>query len=447
MEQKEPLPNPINLSLSIPAEPHWNYVDAVAISEDANTAVTVSRDSLRVWSIPSGEARCVINFEEEAYASRAIDQPSDVVKLLVTKDGQRAITGLLDGRLRVYNLAQCKLLQERAAHQAKITALLFVKDNLISASADGNILVWNKAEAQSPSLRIDVGGPVRCLAVDKLAEKIAVGYQAQEFGQEAIYLLSDGKKLLDLKHPDSGAATPSSEMLFTPDNQKLVLMRSFSEQKLELWSTATGEIETSFLIDPLDFQTEHHGLLAGFVDADTLLAFQFEGAVFFDLKSGKAISQIPLEPKVLTSNIAQSRRWGVARSGDDWLAILGDQNGNIALFSLQKKVELFHIDRSNSKKISKKRCAAMIDTVLALTKTAKETQYWELPDPQRFASLVSTGKEREDLINDCAVTVSEIEYQCTVSKKIYDDLEECNYFRLLCEVDACRSSPGGRLPF
>lgn len=428
------------------AEPHWSYVDAAAISGDAEAAVTVSKDSLRVWSLPQKSMRCALPLPDGAYSGQELpryaEHPSDVLALVLNEEGSRAVVGLRDGTLKRYDLKACALLKESKAHQGEIVALSSSGELWASGGKDGKLLLWKGFQAEAPYATIEVGGPVLCIDIDPKGEKVAVGYRVDEFGSESIYD-TNGKKLLALPHPSNEATSPTDAVLFTPDGGKLVSLRGFQEQTLELWDLTAAAKEKELPIEA-DLLKEHHGALVGFSDASTLLALDFEGAVLFDISAGKEIKRIKMQPKVLETTKAKSMEWSAARAGDDWLVLVGNQDGSVALFSLKSGEELFHVDRRDAKKISKEQCASMVDAVIALSKTAKGSPYWELPSPARFQELASAGKTRDALLESCVQNVSEPEYRCTISKKSYDDLDECDYFRMICDVEACGTDEGGR---
>jgi len=128
---------------------HSDWVTSIATtSEDPNLVLSSSRDkSVLVWNLdPSHTA--VGGVEETAYgtAHRALRGHSHFVSdVVISSDGQFALSGSWDGTLRLWEIHSGKTTRRFVGHTKDVLSVAFSVDNrqIVSASRDKTIKLWN----------------------------------------------------------------------------------------------------------------------------------------------------------------------------------------------------------------------------------------------------------------------------------------------------------------
>ncbi|RPJ40357.1 MAG: WD40 repeat domain-containing protein, partial [Chloroflexi bacterium] len=173
---------------------HTDWVTSIALLADGQHAVSSSLDgTLRLWDLANGQTQRVISvsqIEEEVseivsavsgsprYSRGQVNTgqlatpPSHehlggVTQVVVTPDGQKAITAGWDGSIRIWNLSNG--LEERAisAHGEAIGALVITPDGkrVVSAGDDRLVRVWDLASGEQQFELAGHADLVRSLAV------------------------------------------------------------------------------------------------------------------------------------------------------------------------------------------------------------------------------------------------------------------------------------------
>ncbi|MCP4700785.1 MAG: hypothetical protein GY862_28615 [Gammaproteobacteria bacterium] len=156
---------------------HQNLVFTLRFSADGDRLFSVSNDrTLRVWDIDSGATLRVLQGHEAGVTDIALhagqmfsaakdgtvrrwdmalprqrlaDLPDEPISAAIGPDGRSVAIGFASGALRVYALADARLLWAREeAHAAKIKRLTFNADGLLLASAgfDNQAKLWQVEE-------------------------------------------------------------------------------------------------------------------------------------------------------------------------------------------------------------------------------------------------------------------------------------------------------------
>ena len=173
---------------------HGGAVRSIAVSSDAETAITGSFDATAIiWSLETGEARQVLLFHEGQvdvvvalpegrYASAGIDgkiaiweigrsepisvlrgHSGPVVALALAPDGKTLASGSRDATIRLWPLPEGSSRVLRG-HDGSINALTFLPDGtLASAGYDSTVMLW-PADETVASKRLSMPTPVNALA-------------------------------------------------------------------------------------------------------------------------------------------------------------------------------------------------------------------------------------------------------------------------------------------
>jgi len=120
---------------------HNGWVTAIATtSENPNMILTASRDkSIVVWDLQR---------TEDSYGTmrrRLLGHSHFVQDVIISSDGQFALSGSWDGTLRLWNLANGQTSRRFEGHSKDVLSVAFSSDNrqIVSGSRDKSIKLWN----------------------------------------------------------------------------------------------------------------------------------------------------------------------------------------------------------------------------------------------------------------------------------------------------------------
>lgn len=131
-----------NLNLRGTLVGHGGWVTAIATtSEDSNMILTASRDkSIIVWALNAQDP------ENYGYARRALRGHNHFVSdIVISSDGQFALSGSWDATLRLWEIATGKCTRRFVGHSKDVLSVAFSSDNrqIVSGSRDRTVKLWN----------------------------------------------------------------------------------------------------------------------------------------------------------------------------------------------------------------------------------------------------------------------------------------------------------------
>ena len=131
------------LSLRGTLEGHTSWVTSIACPmEDNNMLLSASRDkTVMVWDIIGGPME-----EDYAKARRSLRGHSHFVSsVVISSDGQFALSGSWDGTLRLWEIATGKTTRRFVGHEKDVLSVAFSSDNrqIFSGSRDKTMKLWN----------------------------------------------------------------------------------------------------------------------------------------------------------------------------------------------------------------------------------------------------------------------------------------------------------------
>jgi len=130
-----------NLNLRGTLVGHGGWVTAVATTaEDPNMVLTASRDkTIIVWAI-------INDPDNYGYARRSLRGHNNFVSdVVISSDGQFALSGSWDGTLRLWEIATGKCTRRFVGHTKDVLSVAFSSDNrqIVSGSRDRTVKLWN----------------------------------------------------------------------------------------------------------------------------------------------------------------------------------------------------------------------------------------------------------------------------------------------------------------
>jgi guanine nucleotide-binding protein subunit beta-2-like 1 protein len=210
---------------------HSHFVQDVVLSSDGQFALSGSWDGeLRLWDLATGVS-----------ARRFVGHTKDVLSVAFSIDNRQIVSASRDKTIKLWNtLGECKYtIQEAESHTDWVSCVRFspntLQPTIVSASWDKTVKVWNLTNCKLRSTLAGHGGYVNTVAVSPDGSLCASG------GKDGVILLWDlaeGKRLYSL---DAGAVI--NALCFSPNRYWLC---AATENSIKIW-----DLESKLVVDDL----------------------------------------------------------------------------------------------------------------------------------------------------------------------------------------------------
>ncbi|KAM7278542.1 hypothetical protein ACFE04_005676 [Oxalis oulophora] len=220
---------------------HSHFVEDVVLSSDGQFALSGSWDGeLRLWDLNAGVS-----------ARRFVGHTKDVLSVAFSTDNRQIVSASRDKTIKLWNtLGECKYtITDGDAHSEWVSCVKFSPNTalptIVSASWDKTVKVWNLSNCKLRNTLSGHAGYVNTVAVSPDGSLCASG------GKDGVILLWDlaeGKKLYSL---EAGAVI--NALCFSPNRYWLC---AASENSIKIW-----DLESKMVVEDLkiDLKSEAEG--------------------------------------------------------------------------------------------------------------------------------------------------------------------------------------------
>ncbi|KAJ6838536.1 guanine nucleotide-binding protein subunit beta-like protein [Iris pallida] len=214
---------------------HSHFVQDVVLSSDGQFALSGSWDGeLRLWDLNTGET-----------TRRFVGHTKDVLSVAFSVDNRQIVSASRDKTIKLWNtLGECKYtIQDGDGHSNWVSCVRFspniLQPTIVSGSWDRTVKVWNLTNCKLRCTLAGHGGYVNTVAVSPDGSLCASGGKD---GVTLLWDLSEGKRLYSL---DAGAIIHC--LRFSPNRYWLC---AATEESVKIWDLESKSIVQDLKPDP-----------------------------------------------------------------------------------------------------------------------------------------------------------------------------------------------------
>ncbi|XP_071953051.1 small ribosomal subunit protein RACK1 [Antedon mediterranea] len=239
---------------------HSHFVSDVVISSDGQFALSGSWDStLRLWDLTSGET-----------TREFVGHTKDVLSVAFSADNRQIVSGSRDKTIKLWNtLGVCKYTIQEDNHSEWVSCVRFSPSNnnpiIVSCGWDKHVKVWNLTNCKLKTNHIGHGGYLNCVTVSPDGSLCASGGKDE---QAMLWDLNEGKHLYTL---EGGA--PINSLCFSPNRYWLC---AATGPTIKIWDLEAKTIVDELRLDVISSSSKSRPpdclCLAWSADGQTLFA-------------------------------------------------------------------------------------------------------------------------------------------------------------------------------
>lgn len=213
---------------------HSHFVQDVVLSSDGQFALSGSWDGeLRLWDLNAGTT-----------ARRFVGHTKDVLSVAFSIDNRQIVSASRDKSIKLWNtLGECKYtIQDGDAHSDWVSCVRFspntLQPTIVSASWDKTVKIWNLTNCKLRSTLAGHGGYVNTVAVSPDGSLCASGGKD---GMILLWDLAEGKRLYSLD-----ASSIIHALCFSPNRYWLC---AATESSIKIWDLESKTIVVDLKVD------------------------------------------------------------------------------------------------------------------------------------------------------------------------------------------------------
>merc|ERR1712072_758774 len=244
---------------------HSHFVQDVIISQDGQFALSCSWDgTLRLWDLAQGKT-----------TKRFVGHTKDVLSVAFSTDNRQIVSGSRDKSIKLWNtLAECKYTITEEMHTDWVSSVGFSPSAkmplIVSAGWDKLVKVWNLSNCK---LRTNLVGHTGVVYATSISPDGSLCASGGKDGTAMLWDVNDGKHLYSL---DAGGTI--NALTFSPENYWLV---AATDTSIKVW-----DLENKNVLDELTSTAPpKNGIplcvsLTWSADGNTLFAGSTDGNIY-----------------------------------------------------------------------------------------------------------------------------------------------------------------------